>query len=280
MSKKVRERGHKEKGNSHRGGVRGWADITHEVAEALPPAHDSDEARESGPSVRLTLWDFGQVRVRGGVLCELTRAQCDKKKCSGAKLVRLGVCSEISKNRGARGICLTPVGTRTVSPADRDIVAKDGVCVVDCSWAELAAVPFAKLKCSHPRLLPFLVAANPVNYGKPCKLNCAEAYAAALYIAGYPDDAALCMSKFKWGQGFLDLNEELLTMYAACKDGAEVIEVQNAVLQQWEAERADKGSFQLDLPVAGEEEEFDGDACTDDDGEGGEAAASAAFSEE
>ena len=102
--------------------------------------------------------------------------QCDKKRCSGAKLVRLGVCSEISKNRGARGICLTPVGTRTVSPADRDVVLKDGVCVVDCSWAELESVPFAKLKCSHPRLLPFLVAANPVNYGKPCKLNCAEAY--------------------------------------------------------------------------------------------------------
>jgi pre-rRNA-processing protein TSR3 len=107
--------------------------------------------------------------------------QCDKKKCSGSKLVRLGVCSEISKNRGARGICLTPVGTRTVSPADRDVIRKDGVCVVDCSWAELASVPFAKLKCSHPRLLPFLVAANPVNYGKPCKLNCAEAYASTTF---------------------------------------------------------------------------------------------------
>jgi hypothetical protein len=66
MSKKVRERGHKEKGNSHRGGVRGWADITHEVAEALPPAHDDDEPRASGPSVRLTLWDFGQVSHAGG----------------------------------------------------------------------------------------------------------------------------------------------------------------------------------------------------------------------
>ncbi len=64
MSKKVRERGHKEKGNGHRGGVRGWADITHEVPEALPPPQGDDDVGQGvskGPSVRLTLWDFGQV---------------------------------------------------------------------------------------------------------------------------------------------------------------------------------------------------------------------------
>ncbi len=55
----------------------------------------------------------------------------------------------------------------------------------------------------------------------------------------------------------MDLNEELLTMYAACKDGAEVIAVQNAVLQQWEAERAERGSVELDLPVAGGEDDVD-----------------------
>lgn len=55
-----------------------------------------------------------------------------------------------------------------------------------------------RIKGTAPRLLPFLVAANPVNYGKACKLSCAEAFAAALYICGLKEESVAILSRFKW----------------------------------------------------------------------------------
>ena len=52
-----------------------------------------------------------------------------------------------------------------------------------------------------------MVASNPVNYGIPYKLTCAEAIGAALYIAGFRDEAEDVMSVFKWGSNFFVLNE-------------------------------------------------------------------------
>ena len=70
----------------------------------------------------------------------------------------------------------------------------------------------------HRRALPFLVAANPVNFGRPWKLTSVEALAAALVILGERSQAELVVSSCNWGVRFLELNEEPLGFYADAKD--------------------------------------------------------------
>ncbi|CAG9463156.1 unnamed protein product [Pedinophyceae sp. YPF-701] len=178
---------------------------------------DGREARGTRPAlvVHLAMWDLGQ---------------CDKKRCTGTRLERQGAVSELRLGQGFPGVALTPVGRQCVSNDDREAIGRHGLAVVDCSWNKIDTVPFGKCKARMPRLLPWLVAANPVNYGKPCKLSCAEALAAALYICGWPDDAINLMSRFKWGHSFFSVNAELLDRYAGCEHGHQVIAVQDAFL--------------------------------------------------
>lgn len=56
---------------------------------------------------------------------------------------------------------LRPKGVDPVAPCDRDTVQECGLAVVECSWARLEEIPFAKIRSPHERLCA-LVALNPI----------------------------------------------------------------------------------------------------------------------
>lgn len=152
--------------------------------------------------------------------------QCDPKKCTGKKLARFGLArihDRIDKlPRGA--IFLDPMAEQALSPADRSDL---GIIVLDCSWKEVERIfpTLRNLRLMH-RALPYLVAANPVNFGKPFKLGTVEAFAAALYILGRMHQAETILDKFKWGHTFIELNREPLEAYSKAKNSSEVIRIQ------------------------------------------------------
>ena len=78
----------------------------------------------------------------------------------------------------------------------------------------------------QPRTLPLLLAANPVNWGKPGKLTTVEALAAALYLMGQNHQATELLSKFRWGEQFMNLNKEPLIAYTEAKSSAELVSLQ------------------------------------------------------
>lgn len=195
------------------------AELTLEDSTESSSSSDEDEKSAIGkpPKFNVAMWDLNH---------------CDPKKCSGRKLARHGLITNLKLGQRFPGLVLTPVGTNCVSPMDREIIEISGLAVVDCSWAKIAETPFGRMKSPNPRLLPFLVAANPINYGKPCQISCVEAIAAALFIVGLKEEARWYLSKFSWGHSFLTLNEELLDAYSLCKDSKEILEAQNAYLEQ------------------------------------------------
>lgn len=154
--------------------------------------------------------------------------QDDPKKCTARKLARFHFAQLVDEAHVPHGsILLHPFAEQALSPADAEH-ADRGLVALDCSWAR-AKEAFARLEGrAEPRALPFLVAANPVNYGKPFKLSTVEAIAAALAILGRQEEAEMAMKKFSWHESFWAMNREPLEAYAACEDSAEVVQEQRA----------------------------------------------------
>lgn len=185
------------------------------------------------PSFPVAMWDLGH---------------CDPKKCSGRKLSRHNLIKNLKLGQRFPGLVLTPSGTMSVAPEDREIILAQGLAVVDCSWAKIDETPFERMKSPHPRLLPYLIAANPVNYGKPCQLSCVEAIAAAMYITGMKDEAKWYLSKFSWGHAFTELNRELLELYAGCESREAILRVQSEYIEKMQKERQESREKGIDWP--------------------------------
>jgi len=152
---------------------------------------------------------------------------CDPKKCTVKRLERSGLVKVLSKisHIPRTSILLDPTAEQALSPADcppRSITA------LDCSWDVLDTGAVSSWR--KRRALPFLVAANPVNFGRPWRLTSVEAFAAALFILGEVAQAALILESQGWGPRFLELNEEPLSLYAAAGSSTEVIRIQGLYL--------------------------------------------------
>ena len=214
-------------------------------------------AQPSPLATRVCLWEFSQN---------------DARRDSGSKLVRQGLARRLDARASFQGIVLAADAARVLSPADAPLIQTRGLAGVNCSWRGLDAVPFGTLgRPELRRRLPFLVAANEVNYGKPLYLNTAEALAAALRIAGLTRDAELLLAPFASGGAFFALNADAFEAYAAAVDGDGVAAAEARFLADCEAARAEaraaraapEGGYLADgdLPPAGEsdDEEADGD---------------------
>jgi pre-rRNA-processing protein TSR3 len=152
--------------------------------------------------------------------------QCDPKRCTGRKLARFDLVRLTKRMNDLRPyLVLSPFSEKALSPEDK---GPRGLAALDCSWAHAEEV-FTRTRFKA-RALPFLVAANPVNFGKPFKLSTVEALAAGLVILGEPEQAERILSKFSWGHVFLELNREPLQEYASASDSSEVVKIQAAYL--------------------------------------------------
>lgn len=210
------------------------------------------------PSFKAAAWDLNH---------------CDAKRCSGKRLMRLGLMRELHVGQKHAGIVISPKAKVLLSPADRPILEQYGAAVVEASWKRIEEVPFSRIGGKNERLLPYLIAANPTNYGRPWRLNCVEALAAGFMICGRKDWAEEILSTFSYGQAFLDINEAVFKRYAACLDEEGIKKAEEEWLakieDEWRDNREGRGVNGEDVWSGGNMNRRQLDDEDDEDGNGG-----------
>jgi pre-rRNA-processing protein TSR3 len=226
---------------------------------------DDSSGRPAKPPYKAACWDLGH---------------CDAKRCSGKRLMRLGMMRELHVGQKFAGVVVSPKAKKIISKEDKELLEQYGAAVVEASWKRIDEVPFGRIGGKCERLLPYLVAANPTNYGKPWRLNCVEALASCFYICGHPEWAESILSTFSYGEAFLDINSALLKRYMACENEEEIKKAEEVWLAKIEREYADSRAEKEDgveedewaggnmnrRPI----DESDEDDDEDDDGENDE----------
>ena len=87
-----------------------------EESEANGSSDDTSSSKTTLDDVRLSMWDLGH---------------CNPKRCSGRKLIRMGLIKELRLGQKFRGVCLSPDGSKCVSIEDRDSIVNVGLSVID-----------------------------------------------------------------------------------------------------------------------------------------------------
>ena len=114
--------------------------------------------------------------------------QCDPKKCTAKRMLKFGLAKEAKTLRSipSGSIVLSPFAEKALSPADVRY-SKSGLVVMDLTWTNIDDFP--RPTRTQDRALPYLLASNPVNWGRPMELNSAEAVMASLIILGEKEAA-------------------------------------------------------------------------------------------
>jgi pre-rRNA-processing protein TSR3 len=154
----------------------------------------------------------------------------DPKKCTARKLAKFGHARLVKRLNAVsyNPILLDPYSPKVLSKEDLPQALEHGLLIFDCSWdgAENTFDRIRAKKKMAPRALPFLVAVNPVNYGKAFQLSTLEALAGALIVLGYRHQAIELLGLYKWSANFLKMNEQPLLEYENAKSSEEIIKAQ------------------------------------------------------